>query len=43
MEGGGECGFLKSNAKRDSVASLTKEKNRHVLIDDAKNSFIDHA
>jgi hypothetical protein len=24
--GGGVCGFLKSNAKRESVASLTKKK-----------------
>jgi len=40
---GGGCGFLKSNAKRDSVASLTKKKSKHVAIDDAKKSFIDHA
>jgi hypothetical protein len=25
---GGGCGFLKSNAKRESVASLTKKKSR---------------
>lgn len=40
---GGGCGFLKSNAKRESVASLTKKKSRRVPIDDAKKSFIDHA
>jgi hypothetical protein len=36
-------GFLKSNAKYESVASLTKKKNRHVPIDDTKKYFIDHA
>jgi len=41
--GMGECGFLKSNAKRESVASLTKKKSKRVPIDDAKKSFIDHA
>lgn len=40
---GGGCGFLKSNAKRESVASLTKKKSRRVPIDDAKKEFIDHA
>jgi len=40
---GGGCGFVKSNAKRENVASLTKKKNKHVLIDDAKKDFIDHA
>ncbi len=41
--GGGGCGFLKSSAKRESVASLTKKKNRRVPIDDVKKDFIDHA
>jgi hypothetical protein len=41
--GGGGCGFLKSNAKQESVASLTKKKNRCVPIDDTKKYFIDHA
>jgi len=36
---GGGCGFLKSNAKRESVASLTKKTNRRVPIDDAKKIF----
>ncbi len=39
----GGCGFLKSNAKQESVASLTKKKNRRVQINDVKKSFIDHA
>ncbi len=40
---GGGCGFLKSYAKRESVASLTKKKTRRVRINDAKKSFVDHA
>jgi len=44
MGGGvGGCGFVKSNAKRENVARLTKKKNKHALIDDAKKDFIDHA
>jgi hypothetical protein len=39
----GGCGFLKSNVKRESVASLTKKKSKHVSINDAKKDFIDHA
>jgi len=41
--GGGGCGFLKSNVNKESVASLTKKKNKCVPIDGAKKYFIDHA
>jgi len=33
----------KSNAKLESVVSLTKKKSKHVPIDDARKYFIDHA